>query len=192
MPYAVVLYLDEDADRTVRWMWEELDRRGVPAPSGEETGNRPHVTLALFRDGDPVRLTLALTPVLATAPGILLELESVGFFLGPRAPAYLGVVPSPSLLALHRQVQAAIQPLVSGNSPYYEPSRWLPHCTIALQAVDSAAQVLSVVADRPLPIQAEATLARLVYLPERVMAARDADVLSGLRPPPPSWAVSNY
>jgi 2'-5' RNA ligase len=191
VPYAVVLYLDDEADRTVRWMWAELDRRGVPSPGRWETGNRPHITLALFRDGDPVRLTAALTPALAVANGIPLELESVRFFLGPRAPAFLNAVPTPQLLNLHRHVQSLIQPLVIGNSPFYEATHWLPHCTLAMQAIEVASEVLSVVADRALPIRAKASAGRLVYLPERVMSgamARDADILSGLRPPPPSWA----
>ena len=194
MPYAVVLYLDDEADRTVRWMWEELDRRGVPSPGREETGNRPHLTLALFRDGDPVRLTRALTPALAVANGLPVELESVGFFLGPRAPAFLNVAPTPQLLNLHRHVQSLVEPQVTGNSHFYEATHWLPHCTLAMQAVDFAQKVLSVVADRALPIRARASGGRLVYLPERVMSGpttRDTDILSGLRPPPPpSWAVT--
>lgn len=190
MPYAVVLYLDEEADRLVRRIWAALDSRGVSAPGREETGNRPHVTLALFEDCDPVRLTAALNPALKNATGIPLELGSVGFFLGPRAPAFLAVVPSSALLELHGRVQAVLKPMVTGNSAFYEPRNWLPHCTVAMRTLEVVAEVVSTMADRVLPIRGRASAARLVWLPQRVLAMQDAgEILRGLRPPPPSWAA---
>lgn len=190
MPYAVVLYLDEEADRLVRRIWAALDRRGVSAPGREETGNRPHVTLALFEDCDPVRLTAALNPALNNAAGIPLELGSLGFFLSPRVPAFLAVVPSHPLLELHRRVQAVVAPMVMGNSAFYEPRSWLPHCTVAVRTLEVVAEVISTVADRVLPIRGQASTARLVWLPHRLLAIQDAgDALTGLRPPPPSWAA---
>jgi 2'-5' RNA ligase len=192
VPYAVVLYLDDEADRLVRSIWAALDRRGVPSPGREHTGNQPHVTLALFDHCDPARVASALSPSLAAAIGIPLELVSLGFFLTPRAPAFLGVVPSPPLLHLHQRVQIIIRPFVAGNSPYYEPPNWLPHCTLAMRALDAVGEIIATVAGRALPIRGRAGAATLVRLPEPVTSGPPApasDILSGQRPPPPSWAI---
>jgi hypothetical protein len=73
---------------------------------------------------------------------------------------------------------------------FYEPPSWLPHCTLAMRALDVVAEVISTVADRALPIRGRSSAARLVWLPQRVMSnvmTPGSDTLSGMRPPPPTW-----
>jgi hypothetical protein len=68
VPYAVELFLDARADRRVRRIWAALDGHGVTS-LGAMPGcdHHPHVTLAVFEDGEPDRVGEVLRPVLARA-----------------------------------------------------------------------------------------------------------------------------
>jgi hypothetical protein len=78
--------------------------------------------------------------------------------------AFLGVVPSVRLLAAHHRVVHAIESLVSGVWPYYEPDVLVPHCTLATDVADRA-RVIAAVADADLPINTTAAFAHLVEIP---------------------------
>ena len=169
--YAVELLLDDAADGAVRALWAALDARGVPSlGSVPGTAYVPHVSLAVFAAGDVGAVAAALRPVLAGARGLPLRLEPLGFFVTEEAPAFLGVVPTEALLALHRTVSAVVAPLVTGARAYYAPGSLVPHCTLAMGVRDAAA-VHAAVPPGALPIDATVAGAHLVELPRGNVAA---------------------
>jgi 2'-5' RNA ligase len=165
VPYAVELYLDDDADLRVREIWAALEDRGIRSLGGiPDSDYHPHVSLAVFDHGDLLEVTTTLKGVLANSPGLPLTLEPLGFFLTEESPAFLGVVPSSRLLALHSAVCDGLQPLVHGFWRYYEPDALRPHCTLAMRATQRAS-IADVVARFALPISARVREAHLVEIP---------------------------
>ncbi|HEX5995006.1 MAG TPA: metalloregulator ArsR/SmtB family transcription factor [Jiangellales bacterium] len=91
-------------------------------------------------------------------------LEPLGVLPHPEAPAFLGVVPSSQLLALHHAVHDAIQPVVKGIWHHYRPNALLPHCTLAVGVTDKA-RTMQIVARFSTPIPALVASAHLVEMP---------------------------
>jgi hypothetical protein len=165
VPYAVELFLDEEAEQQVRRIWAALDRAGISSLGGiPDTHYHPHVSLSVFDQGEPARVVEALRPVLAGSAGLPLPLAPVGSFLTDEAVVFLGVVPSARLLGLHRAVHRVLEPLVDTVWPYYRPDALLPHCTLATRVTDPAA-VIEIVSRFPTPISAYASGAHLVETP---------------------------
>jgi hypothetical protein len=166
VPYAVELFLDEEAEQQVRRIWAALDEAGLPSLGGQPgADHHPHVSLSVFDHGAPARVAEGLRPVLAGAVGLALPLAPVGSFLTEEGVVFLGVVPSARLLDLHRAVHRVLEPLVDGVWPYYRPDALLPHCTLATRVTDIAA-VIEVVSRFPTPISASASGAHLVETPD--------------------------
>src|SRR5688572_22383236 len=114
MPFAVELYLDAAAQDRVREIWAALDDVGVPSlASSPGASYRPHVSLAAFDHVVIERAAEQLLPAMAGCVGMALQLASLGFFMPEPAVAFLGVVPTERLLASHRQVFAAAEPIVN-------------------------------------------------------------------------------
>lgn len=162
--HAVVLELDDRADARVRAVWRALDRHGIPsAAHGPHGCSAPHVTLGIVDTDHPGHLHELLAEPLASAGPVPLPLTALGFFLTPRAPAYLAVAPTLELLTLHHRLHALIP--ASDSWAYYRPGSWTPHCTLAMD-VSSPSLVAQAIGPETLPIAAFAQRARIVALPQ--------------------------
>ncbi|MFI7606227.1 2'-5' RNA ligase family protein [Micromonospora sp. NPDC049366] len=131
MVAALELYLDTDATRRIRVLWDALEAEGVQSMrSLLEQRHRPHVSLAVAPRFDPERVTAALDGMVVAAP-LRLSFQHAGQFVG--RVLWLGATPTAELLAHHRQVHdrlsAAGVPLVE----HYRPGRWVPHCTLSMR-----------------------------------------------------------
>jgi 2'-5' RNA ligase len=165
MPVAVEMYFDSEADRRVRGIWAALDQRAVhSAGSAGVRGARPHVSLAVFDDGDPTQVERVLTEHRELYRGLTLPLASLGFFATDEAVAFLGVTPSQRLLEAHRATAVPLRDVVDGFWPYYEPDALVPHCTLA-SFVSDLSTVADVCAGAQLPILASVTSVGVVRVP---------------------------
>ncbi|WP_305783423.1 2'-5' RNA ligase family protein [Symbioplanes lichenis] len=165
MPYAIELFLDDEAERRVREIWAALDAAGIQSLGGiPGTDYHPHVSFSVYADGDPEAVADALAPVLGSVAGLPLPLAPLGFFLTDEAVAFLGVVPSERLLGLHRAADRVLEPLVRGIGDYYRADVLLPHCTLAVGVADRE-RVARVVEGFGLPIAARAERAYVVEIP---------------------------
>lgn len=173
MPFAIELFLDEDADEQVRQIWTALDREGIRSlGAAPEFAYRPHVSLSVFEHGDPAEVAQALRPILGGSVGLPLPLVSLGCFPpGALVPVFLGVAPSARFLELHAAVDHAIDPIVDGIWPYYRPDALVPHCTLAMRVAEKA-RALEIAARFALPIEARVGSAHLVEVPGGRIAAR--------------------
>lgn len=160
------LYFDDEADARVRAIWRALTDAGVPSlASGAGASHAPHVSLAVFDRGDLEAVAMLVGDPLRAALHLPLVLGALGFFLTEESVAFLGVVPSPGLISLHRAVHGAIADVVQGYWPNYQPGALVPHCTVATGVTDHAT-VVEVVKRHHLPITATVTSAHIIELPD--------------------------
>ncbi len=97
MVAALELYLDPDATRRARRLWDALESEGVQSlrPLLNQR-HRPHVSLAVARRLDPVEVAEALAGLTA-APPLRLSFQYAGRFVG--RVLWLGLTPTSELLA---------------------------------------------------------------------------------------------
>ena len=131
MAHAIEMFLDLDADRAVRAWWRELSALGLPSlETRTHRQHRPHVSLTVMTSA--AHLDLSHVRQVLAGSELHLRLASVGVFPGPEGVLFLGVVVTPELLALHRELHQCVAPDAVELWPYYEPGLWVPHCTLAL------------------------------------------------------------
>ncbi|MEV4812824.1 2'-5' RNA ligase family protein [Micromonospora avicenniae] len=131
MVAALELYLDTDASRRIRVLWDALESEGVQSMrSLLEQRHRPHVSLAVAPRFDPERVGAALRGMVVAAP-LRLSFEHVGQFVG--RVLWLGPTPTAELLTHHRQVYARLAAAGVTLVEHYQPGRWVPHCTLSMR-----------------------------------------------------------
>ncbi|MEV0878692.1 2'-5' RNA ligase family protein [Micromonospora echinofusca] len=131
MVAALELYLDTDATRRIRVLWEALESEGVQSMrSLLEQRHRPHVSLAVAPRFDPERVAAALRGTVVAAP-LRLRFEHAGQFVG--RVLWLGPTPTVELLAHHARVHGRLAGAGIGLVEHYQPGRWVPHCTLSMR-----------------------------------------------------------
>ncbi|PJN23058.1 2'-5' RNA ligase family protein [Kitasatospora sp. CB02891] len=115
-------------DRAVRTVWRQLADGGVDSLADlPHPAHRPHLTLAACGAIEPERLA-ELGELLAGA--LPLEVRFAGLLSfaarSRRRVLTWGVVPSPALVELHREVWRLLASAPDPD-PRYLPGRWMPH-----------------------------------------------------------------
>ncbi|MEU4336302.1 2'-5' RNA ligase family protein [Micromonospora lupini] len=131
MAAALELYLDPDASRRIRVLWDALEAEGVQSMrSLLEQRHRPHVSLAVAPRFDPEQVAEALRGTVVAAP-LQLDFQHAGQFVG--RVLWLGPAPTPELLAHHRLVHDRLAAAGITLVEHYRPGRWVPHCTLSMR-----------------------------------------------------------
>ncbi|MFG1677113.1 2'-5' RNA ligase family protein [Micromonospora sp. NPDC049282] len=131
MVAALELYLDTDATRRIRVLWDLLESEGVPSlRSLLAQRHRPHVSLAVAPRLDPERVAEALAGTVVAAP-LRLEFLHAGQFVG--RVLWLGPAPTAALLAHHAAVHERLVGAGIDVVEHYRPGRWVPHCTLSMR-----------------------------------------------------------
>ncbi|WP_433349026.1 2'-5' RNA ligase family protein [Micromonospora sp. CA-111912] len=131
MVAALELYLDTDATRRIRVLWDALESEGVQSMrSLLERRHRPHVSLAVAPRLDPEQVAAALAGTVVAAP-LRLTFQHAGQFVG--RVLWLGPAPNAELLAHHALVHGRLAAAGVGLAEHYRPGRWVPHCTLSMR-----------------------------------------------------------
>jgi 2'-5' RNA ligase len=122
MAYAVELFFDAATEAALGRL-----------SAGKNETSRPHISLGGSRDiKDRDNLVLLLETLAREQAGVLpVTLSYLGFFPGEEGVVFYGVTVTTPLLLLHRRFHTSFTALVRDWSPFYEPGRWVPHCTLA-------------------------------------------------------------
>lgn len=136
-PLAIELAFDSASDERLAQLWGHLSKLyGGPADS--ELGVRPHITLALFRNGEPRNLSSAVTSLAAALEPFDLPFAEVGRFPGAEGVVFLRPSASAELMRAH----SALHQLLAGERDlvhaYYRPETWHPHCTMAINVPETS------------------------------------------------------
>jgi 2'-5' RNA ligase len=130
MAHEVQLFFDDEAERSIRRLWQRLADAGVPSPAGKVPEQRPHTTLARAGRIPPAaRQALRAELSLLSIPD--LWLHTLGTFPGDEPSLLLAAVVDTELLAVHSAVHDVLAGKVTNPSAYYFPGAWIPHCPLA-------------------------------------------------------------
>jgi 2'-5' RNA ligase len=175
MGYAVSLWFDPASEDAVRAIWKRLHDRMLSTFLW--TGPfRPHVTLAVY---ETLNIPLAAKQV----QGLLLETKAfeialplIGCFTSPPgsmstsgAAVFLGVTPTVYLLQLHAEVHRLLGMFGHTPKPFYLPSRWNPHCTIAREiAAEAIPEIIRATQETALPLIVTVTRIGIIDTPTEI------------------------
>jgi len=119
MTFAIQLFVDAVSDTAVRSVWEALATTRLSHM--RDSGNRPHFSLALYRELTVPVCASLLTSFAETHSPFALTSESVGIFPGEQFVVFLAPIVIPDLLDLHREVHQLLQGAGAFPRPYYLP-----------------------------------------------------------------------
>jgi 2'-5' RNA ligase len=147
---ATTLRFDDDLSGRVAALWVTLAETGL-ADDRIRLDYAPHITMGLY--GDDVEIDTVARAVSAVGRGVrsfTVVLSHVGVFPGPRPVVFLAPVVCEPLLAIHRDMQAAL----SSAEPHahYAAGNWAPHVTIA-DAPRSPASVVDAASALTFPLR---------------------------------------
>ncbi|MFC7481267.1 2'-5' RNA ligase family protein [Luedemannella flava] len=152
MVAALELYFDTVAEQRVKTLWRNLTAAGVTNQGEHAHGkHRPHVSLVVADELDPVAVTDALKG-LTVPPPITLTFGHVGQF--PGGVLWLGPAPKAELLELHAEVVDRLDAAGVEFWPLYRPGVWVPHCTLSMTARGDAISTGARTAFDFVPLQA--------------------------------------
>ena len=108
MPYAVMLFFDNDIENQIQSIWKELVETDVDRYL-YHSGNRPHIKLAIFEDLDLVECWSRLQSLAASTAPFSIDFKHFGVFPNPKATIFLGPAVTQSLLAVKKEVDATLK-----------------------------------------------------------------------------------
>lgn len=132
MSVAVPLYFDPKTEAAITAVWRELAESGV-APHMYTSGNRPHITLSIYRDLPRDACHRLLSDLAAAQQPLPVTFSHLGVFTHPDPVVFLAPTISPALFDLHARVDGLLDVIGDLPAPYYLPGNWVPHCTLAVE-----------------------------------------------------------
>src|SRR6266404_4659908 len=120
MPFAVEMFFDENADKLVRDVWDDLARAKVNSFM-IDGGYRPHVTLGVFEGYTSPKFEDGLRFFTEKRGVFPIKLDYLGVFPRPEGVVYFGAVVTEQLLSLHGEFTKRFGSLMSNARPYYLP-----------------------------------------------------------------------
>jgi 2'-5' RNA ligase superfamily len=136
---ALELYLDTDATRRIRVLWDALETEGIQSlRSLLEQRHRPHVSVATAPRLDPEAVAAALAGTVVAVP-LRLHFQYVGQFVG--RVLWLGPSPTPDLLAHQARLHDRLTAAGVAVGEHYRPGRWVPHCTLSMRVPNTLVAV---------------------------------------------------
>jgi 2'-5' RNA ligase len=134
MPFAIEFYLDEVSSTRVRSIWDDMVHQGL----GQPMAGHPHITVAVWEDLDLPLTRDWLAGYASTLAPFPVGFASVGFFANNPAVAFLAPIVTRDLLDLQQRFSDEFMGGLGSSWLYYQPGRWVPHCTIAMGLDDAA------------------------------------------------------
>jgi 2'-5' RNA ligase len=133
MRYSVEIHFDRESGERIRQMIAAVgEQLGVGVLN--EIESRPHVSLAVLEDVDPAVLSGIVERWAAGRRGFGMALSAVGSFPGDTGVIFVAPAMSPELLEMHESVYAALCAAGLHVEDYYVPGKWVPHCTVCMNA----------------------------------------------------------
>ena len=130
MTIALELSFDATSERRIHQLSVDLSRL-YPPPGLLEIGGQPHVSLAVFRRGEPEQINRVVSDLAARLSPFTVKFSAVGAFRTDEGVVFLAPDASSELRNAHEQTMEVLGADGALIEPYYRPSAWVPHCTVA-------------------------------------------------------------
>lgn len=146
MPIAITFRFDPISVSAL----EEMRRTLVAEGFDVEAGYAPHITLAIYVDGVPIRrLRAGLRQAVEDWNALPVTINGFGIFPGPPCILWAAPTVTAEMLEQHASLHAALPDLPT--HAHYRPNVWVPHVTLATGLHDPGRAVAALIPQwRPL------------------------------------------
>ncbi len=141
MHVSVELGFDPASERRIQGLWGTLAAI-YGGPRKTELGVRPHLSLTSFSHGEPSFLRRELEDLARRTRPFRIRFASVASFPTPEGVVYLAPSPSEDLREVHGVFHRAMAVHGEAGNPYYQPGKWVPHCTVATDVPDDLRELV--------------------------------------------------
>lgn len=132
--YAIASLLDPISGQTVRSLWEHFERScGL---TGVRTTPLPHFSWQAADAYEVEGSEAVLGDIARQCSPFIAQTAGLGIFTGQMPVVYIPLVKNEQLLNMHKMLWEAMRPFAIAPNLYYDPSRWVPHITLALHEVE--------------------------------------------------------
>lgn len=128
--YAIISELDTKSTESVKVLWLKL--KDVCNLKGIYDQPTPHLSWFVAEDLDIKSSVTAVNQLTGNNCGFTTQGFGIGFFTGVRPVLYLPLVKTQEMIDIHNQVWDQIPGFSKQPNPYYDPSNWMPHVTLAV------------------------------------------------------------
>jgi 2'-5' RNA ligase len=157
MGVAVEVYFDPASEQQVRQLQARLTSQGIP-PILEQLGFRPHVSLAGFATTPPESIIPLVRAFAQSTQPFSITFSHVGVFPTAEGVVFLAPTLTHHLARLHHGFHQELAQAALVADRYYQPDRWVPHCTIATDlAPRQMATATQLLVQEFRPLQAQCT-----------------------------------
>lgn len=127
--HGLVSLLDKTHYSLVEEIWQELETHcGL---QGIHVTPLPHFSWQIAEDYDWEALALVLQTIAAQTDPFTVRTGGLALFSGESPVAYIPVVRTRELSEFHETIWEMMLPISTRPSPYYAPSHWMPHISLA-------------------------------------------------------------
>ncbi|QPC84993.1 2'-5' RNA ligase family protein [Phototrophicus methaneseepsis] len=157
MPNGVLTLLDEATTRHIQALWQEITALLGKHP--EPNAPFPHFTYHGADRYDITALNHAMAALAMEIAPFTVTTSGLGLFTIPMPVLYIPVVRSPRLTALHERVWQIADKYAHEASPYYQPTHWMPHITLAHSGIERSdlPKLISLLSERRFTWEIEVT-----------------------------------
>jgi 2'-5' RNA ligase len=151
MPYATVLFFEEDSERIIRGIWEGLAKEDIPLDFSSDI--RPHMTLGIYDELSCRLCEKGLEKLAIRSANLSITFSSFGIFREPESVLFLASTTTKELLDFHAHIHSELSDWVKKPWELYLPGNWVPHCTLALGIqLDQFNKAISICSQLKLPL----------------------------------------
>ena len=134
MQYAIELYFDEKTEQELMRLVQLVANEGL-STKFLEWKTRPHLTLACFNDVDEEKCTALLKEFAKKHGPLPAYMGSVGMFNDTRT-IFASPIMTAGMYQFQRELHEWLNDFDAKGWEWYQPDRWVPHCTLALTKDD--------------------------------------------------------
>ncbi len=155
MNYAIELVFDEDSQKTINKLRNQLSENGVH----DEAVKLNHVSIGDYKTDDIEGLKNKIIEFSKTIKPFELSLVSVGTFMTKENVIFLEPVMTKELMDIHRRFIEFMKDFDGELNQYYDIDKWMPHCTISIRLSDNemfkGIEVLKEIIKLPIKVRIE-------------------------------------
>ncbi|MEJ2706444.1 MAG: 2'-5' RNA ligase family protein [Anaerolineales bacterium] len=134
--HGLVSLLSQPHYQKVQQIWDELEQEcGL---EGIRVTPYPHFSWQIAADYDMHKLRQVMENIAANTTPFNVFTTGLGIFTGSKPVIFVPLVKSTQLMNFHDLVWESVKSLGRDISPYYDPSSWIPHISLAYEDVDES------------------------------------------------------
>ena len=134
MQYAIELYFDKATEQNLSHLAQRVADENI-STMFLKWETRPHLTLACFNDVNETTCIEQLRLFARTHKTMLANICSVGMFTDSRT-IFASPVMNDSMYQFQKELYEYLGEYDSSGWEWYQPNKWVPHCTLALTHED--------------------------------------------------------